>query len=226
MWSLRAYRFAPRAEPTTWRVVAIEGFGQEAHPGRSTSTSTIIGTTDTARRAREPACQRGTVKTRHPHIRQHQIDVVHLQLINRLQAVRCLPHGIALVLQEIRHHFPAGSSSTTRTVGVDWEVALESCAERFKSRTCSLASDRYSGERWHGERTRVPFLVVGTCDSLSLRSIYATPHHDRRTGRELATRGRVSRLFGRCGANQRDPDCAVSIPPSGARDFKIEELAP
>ena len=53
----------------------------------------------------QPACQRRTVKARHPHIGQHQVDVVHLELINRLQAVRCLPHGIALVLQEICHHF-------------------------------------------------------------------------------------------------------------------------
>ena len=91
------------------QVFAIEGFGQEAHP-REINLDIDRAHQDTGygvAAPAEPACQRGTVKARHPHIRQHQIDVVHLKLIYRLQAVRYLPHRIALVLQvqEIRHHF-------------------------------------------------------------------------------------------------------------------------
>jgi hypothetical protein len=36
---------------------------------------------------------------------------------------------------------------------------------------------------------------------LVFNSIYATPLHDRRAGRERATRGSVSPHFGRCDAN-------------------------
>jgi hypothetical protein len=70
-------------------VIALEGFGQEAH------SREINLDVDRAHQASgygmaapaKPACQKRTVEARHPHIGQHPIDVVHLQLINRLQAV-------------------------------------------------------------------------------------------------------------------------------------------
>ena len=88
----------------------IEGFGQEAHPWQinldidRAHQDNGYGMTVPA----QPVCQSRTIEARHPHIGQHQIDVVRLQCIDRFQTVRCLPHRIALVLEEIRHHFPDG----------------------------------------------------------------------------------------------------------------------
>ncbi len=92
------------------QVIAIEGFGQEAHPRQINLDidRTHEDDGDGIAVPAQPAGQSGTIEARHPHIGEHQIDAVHLQLINRFETVRCLPHRVSLVLEEIRHHFLDG----------------------------------------------------------------------------------------------------------------------